>query len=374
MKKVILLGGSFDPIHNGHLAIAEHAKELLHADEVWFLPLRKPRWKQLSSSQTDRIKMLKLALAEHPDFKLCDYELTHYKAGEPTYSINTITGLKELYPDIKFYFLIGTDHLELLPKWIEIDKLCKMVTFVLANRPGYQMHRDYIKKYGVVELGFDGPFVSSSMIRVFASTEMPKCVLDYIRDNGLYLADKLALELSEERYDHSVRVAKLARKIAIANKYNVKKAYIAAILHDCAKELPTKQSLEMMKTYFEQYMGVPRQLYHQFNGSIVAHDLYRIEDPEILEAIKFHATGCGEMSKLAKIIYAADKIEPGRRYDSSDMIAACIKKINTGFAYVLGEYIEFLRLKNGTIIHPLTLEAYNKYVKGGKYDKTAAHR
>ena len=366
MKSILIIGGSFDPIHNGHLYIAEKAASKLKVDEVWFLMAKTPRWKKLSTPQSDRVKMLKLALKGYPNYRYQDFEIKNTKGKEINYTINTARAFKKQYPDHKFYYLIGTDHLDKLGEWKEIDELSKIFTFVLANRPGYQIVKASIKKYGVVELGFEGPLVSSTLVRNFLSKDVPSDVLEYIAQNGLYLENKLKIDLTEWRYAHTLRVTRLAVKLAKANKLDAKQTYIAAMLHDCAKELPKDLQLEIMKSYFKDEIESSPQIYHQFTGAIIAETTYNIKDKNILQAIRYHATASANMSKLDKVIYCADKLEPGRDYEAAKLIELCKKDINLGFKEVLSNNYDYLEkfISNNQTIHQLTNLAYKKYVKG----------
>jgi nicotinate-nucleotide adenylyltransferase len=368
MKNVLIIGGSFDPIHNGHLQIALKAQQRLKADEVWFLLAKQPRWKKLSTPQNDRIKMLKMAIKDYSQFKYSDFEIKNTKPKEINYTINTAKKFKKLYSDYNFFYLIGTDQLEKLGQWEQIEELSKIFKFVLANRPGYQIVKSNISKYNVIELGFEGPLVSSTLIRNFLSKDAPANVLSYIAEKGLYLENKLKIDLSELRYDHTLRVTKLAVKIARSNKQDIHKAYIAAMLHDCAKDLPKQTQLEIMQSYFADELESSPQIYHQFSGTIIAQSSYNITNQEILKAIKYHATASNNMSKLDKIIYCADKLEPGRDLEAARLVELCKKDINLGFKEVLAKNYEYLKkfIAKDYKIHPLTLAAYNKYVKGSK--------
>lgn len=368
MKKILIIGGSFDPIHNGHIEIALKAQSKLKVEEVWFLLAKTPRWKKLTTAQNDRIKMLKLAIKDIPNFKYQDYEIKNTKPKEINYTINTARAFKKLYPDFVFYYLIGTDQLSKLSDWSEIDELSKIFNFVLADRPGYQGLKANIKKYGVTELGIEGPLVSSTLVRNFLSKDVPALVKEYIAEKGLYLENKLKIDLSDLRYNHTLRVTRLALKIAKANKYDLKKTYIAAMLHDCAKELPKETQIEIIKTYYPDELSSSPQIYHQFSGSILAETTYNIKDQTILQAIKYHATASKEMSKLDKIVYCADKLEPGRDFEAIKLVELCKKNIDLGFKEVLANNYDYLNkfISKNHSIHPLTINAYKKYVKEDK--------
>ncbi len=369
MSNVLIIGGSFDPIHNGHLEIAKAAMDKIKTDEVWFMPAKNPRWKKLKTSQFDRLKMIKLAIKTNKKYKLCDYEIKNTGNKQINYTIDTMIALINKFPNNKFYYLIGTDQLDRLGDWKRIEELSKLVVFVLINRVGYQKNQFNIAKYNVLDIGITGPLISSTIIRNFLHLDVPLLVKKYIKENGLYLENKLKIELSEYRFEHSKRVATLAKRIAKSNNVNVKKAYIAGLLHDCAKEINREREVELMKMYFPEKLIYPRSVYHQFLSSIIAKKDYNIDDIEIINAMKYHATATDKMSKLAKIIYVADKIEPGRGYNSSAMINLCMESINKGFKKVLEENIDYLKSNITEFkLNNLTLEAYNKYVKGGKHE------
>ena len=108
--KIGILGGTFDPIHNAHIEIAKNALEQFKLDKVWIMPTPNPPHKDKANitSVEDRVNMFKLAIENIDGLELCDYEIK--KEGK-VYSADTLTELKELYPDDKFYFIIGSDSL-----------------------------------------------------------------------------------------------------------------------------------------------------------------------------------------------------------------------------------------------------------------------
>jgi nicotinate-nucleotide adenylyltransferase len=131
-----LLGGSFNPIHNGHLSIADQVRDRLHLDRVIFIPTGKPPHKQdesLAPAQ-DRYEMVRLAIADNPSFTLSDIEIQ--RAGK-SYSIDTIRELQRQHgPSTELYFLIGLDAFLDFPSWKEPQALLKACRFVVISRPG----------------------------------------------------------------------------------------------------------------------------------------------------------------------------------------------------------------------------------------------
>ncbi|MCA1318862.1 nicotinate-nucleotide adenylyltransferase [Bacillus tianshenii] len=160
MKKVGILGGTFDPPHLGHLLIANDVKHVLSLDEVWFMPNHIPPHKQSDSftSSDLRLEMIKRAIEGQPYFQVQAIEL---EREGPSYTYDTILMLKENYPTVDFHFIIGADMVEYLPKWHKIEELVKLVKFVGVKRPGYSI----TTPLPVIEVETPQFEVSSTLIR-----------------------------------------------------------------------------------------------------------------------------------------------------------------------------------------------------------------
>lgn len=187
LKKIGIIGGTFDPPHHGHLLIANEVYDALELDEVWFLPNQIPPHKQDRSitSVEDRLNMLQLAIQQEEHFSICLEELN--REG-PSYTYDTMLQLTKKHPEMQFYFIIGGDMVEYLPKWYNIDKLLQLVTFVGVARPGYTLRTPYpIATIEIPEFA-----ISSSIVRErFAKKKtckylLPEQVQSYIERNGLY--------------------------------------------------------------------------------------------------------------------------------------------------------------------------------------------
>ncbi|MFD1736643.1 nicotinate-nucleotide adenylyltransferase [Bacillus salitolerans] len=186
MKKIGLLGGTFDPPHNGHLLIAYEVYESLSLDEVWFIPTKIPPHKtnKQVTKVGQRIDMLKLTLEGHSCFSINTIEL---EREGPSYTYDTISLLKKTY-NHDFYFIIGGDMIEYLPKWYKIDELIQLVSFVGVCRIGYSTE----SSYPIIPVSTPLFDISSSFIRERikkkGNTELliPPNVKNYIEENGLY--------------------------------------------------------------------------------------------------------------------------------------------------------------------------------------------
>lgn len=133
-----IMGGTFDPIHTGHLVAAETALEEAGLDEVWFMPANIPPHKPNPplASADQRLEMVRLAIDSHPSYRAVDVELTR---GGTSYTYDTVARLQQLYPDHRFHYIIGADMVMYLPKWHQIEKLSEMVTFLGVGRPGFDI-------------------------------------------------------------------------------------------------------------------------------------------------------------------------------------------------------------------------------------------
>ncbi|MED1607466.1 nicotinate-nucleotide adenylyltransferase [Cytobacillus kochii] len=187
MKRIGILGGTFDPPHLGHLIIANevlHAKDL---DEIWFMPNQEPPHKKKSYflSNEDRVALLRRAVSDHPQFQI---ELVELERKGPSYTVDTIKILHEREKDTKFFFIIGADMVEYLHKWRDIDYLLDLVTFVGVKRPDYQLTTKYPVDYvEIPEIG-----ISSTLIRERMQNGktikylVPENVRTYMEENHLY--------------------------------------------------------------------------------------------------------------------------------------------------------------------------------------------
>ncbi len=186
-----ILGGTFDPIHIGHLILAQDAMESLGVERVLFIPAARNPLKRNRPATSDahRIAMIRLALTNHRRFLIDEMEVD---AGGPSYSIDTVMALRQHYPDSRLYWIIGSDELGQLAKWRRIDELVNLVEFACVLRPGYRVEAPSLA--GLREHEIDGHAieVSSSDIRRRVkeghpvSFFLPQKVSHYIEFHGLY--------------------------------------------------------------------------------------------------------------------------------------------------------------------------------------------
>ena len=365
MKNIIIFGGGFDPIHNGHMNMAINASNALNA-EVFFVPARISVWKsQSGATAIQKIDMINLAIKDAGKeniFHTSDFEANSDK--DTNYSIDTVKHFKELFPNDNLFLLIGTDQVNSFEKWKKAEEIARLSKLIFFPRPGYELKQENIEHFNMQQIEGNLIEESSTAIKNLKSLKIARSVADYIIDKQLYFMPKIKSYMGEKRYQHSVSVARLAADIAISNKKEDWYRYLrAGLLHDIAKELPIVEQNRLMHELFPEYENMPRQIYHQFLGKHLAMKDFELSDEEELEAIEYHTTGKKEMSSVAKVIYASDKIEPTRGFDSTKLIEKMKVNLDDGFIAVLSANREYFIQKNIEYDNTLTKECMEFYLK-----------
>lgn len=141
IRHTAILGGTFDPPHLGHIEPLLAACELWQFDDCWLLPNHIPPHKGGTHADVDtRLAMLDAVIAEHPGFALCDIEL---KRDTPSYTVETLSRLKELFPSRRLYFVMGMDSFLALPSWHRWQELFGLCHLLVCARPGYQLDKSH---------------------------------------------------------------------------------------------------------------------------------------------------------------------------------------------------------------------------------------
>lgn len=186
--KIGILGGTFNPIHIGHLIIAEEAREKLGLERIIFVPAYLPPHKDNSdiAPAHHRLNMAKLAIKGNKYFLVSDMEI---KRDGRSYTIDTIKEFKKIYPDEDLYFIIGSDLLTYLDEWKDLSEIIKMVKFVAATRPGYPLKNlpSYISTVDIRAVDISG-FEIRNCVKEHKSFRylVPDAVYKYILKKRLY--------------------------------------------------------------------------------------------------------------------------------------------------------------------------------------------
>ena len=201
--RIGIFGGSYDPIHLGHLILAEQCREQARLDQIWFIPSAIGPHKQSGTHSSDRqrIEMIELALAGYEPFVLSKIEM---ERGGISFTVETLTQIRESNPDDELFLLMGDDSLEQFATWREPEKICQLAIPLVAHRPGSgavdlsllepyvdEARFEVFKRHAIASPGIQ---ISSSRIRHKASEGMsiryltPRPVEKYIETQKLYVA------------------------------------------------------------------------------------------------------------------------------------------------------------------------------------------
>ncbi|MBQ8110149.1 MAG: nicotinate-nucleotide adenylyltransferase [Clostridia bacterium] len=382
--KIGILGGTLDPIHNGHIEIALSAMEVLGLDRVALLPSGNPPHKMDIADKRHRLRMVELAALGHGGLYASDVEV---RRNGPTYTVDTLTALSVESPEVAWTYIVGADTLNTLDTWREFTRVARLCDFAAVSRPGCDLELARLRAkaisacYGtrVDILPVTGPAISSTQIRqkVAEGTDIgnlvPGPVADYIRENGLYLCryaepqilDMLRRTLTFHRFTHTLGVAATAERLAPMCGVDPMRARLAGLLHDCAKSMPLDEMRALVTQDLPDLDAAEletRAILHAPAGMIVARDKYGVRDASILSAIRKHTVGDAHMSAMDALIYVADFIEPGRQMFPGLEKARRLAERDIWKAMVCCAELTNAHLKEGEQqIHPRTLRLLENY-------------
>lgn len=191
MAKIRLgvMGGTFDPIHNGHLVAASEVASALKLDQVVFVPTGAPENKPEVTGGEHRYLMTVIATAANPRFLVSRVDIDRNK---PTYTVDTLTDLKNSYPDAELFFITGSDAIAQILAWKEVQRLWDLAHFVAVSRPGHTLQIPDVPEGSVTVVEVPALSISSTDCRNRVSNGepiwylVPDGVVQYIGKHGLY--------------------------------------------------------------------------------------------------------------------------------------------------------------------------------------------
>lgn len=391
MKKVGLFGGTFDPIHKGHISMALRLAESLDLDGVVLMPTFVPphKIKENMASAAHRLAMCQLAVEEHPLLSVSNLEL---KRGGASFTVDTLTALSEQYPDTQWHLLVGADMFTTLRTWHRFADIAEMAVLCTIAREG----TDTTKLMAYAEgLRGDGIrcYVETCPVEPYSSTQVREKIAvgesivdlvgetvgSYILDKGLYrqtagmkqqTADEQYIEiirqrLSDCRFHHSLCVADEAKRLAEKYGADPQKAYTAGILHDIMKDTAKDAQLQILADYgvtLDEVEQDAPMLWHARSGEVFLRHILGVTDEAILSAVRYHTTGRARMSLLEQVVFTADFTSADRNYPDVDVMRAKVdvsltEAIRYGVEYTIGDL-----QKQGRAVHPDTLALYHEIV------------
>ena len=398
--KLGLMGGTFDPVHIGHLRIAEEVREELGLDAVLFIPAGNPVFKrdQHVTDAAVRFDQVRAAIADNPHFDVSAIEIE--REGD-TYTVDTLRQLREHYPvNVEFYFIVGSDSAATVGKWRGCAEIAELAHLAVAvGRPG-SLGADELREIIMGAAPFKLHLIRVSILEISSSSVRERLaqgksvryllpsaiVLDKPANKGPNGFQNLENPFSEEfleartaelearvspkRFRHSLGVRDACVQLAEQYGVDVGKARLAGVLHDWDKGLDDEQARarvrelgmedEIDPTVVERMPGV-------LHGITAARAL-GIEFPQIpadvLQAISRHTTAAVDMAPLDMVLYIADAIEPNRQFGRIDELRDAVGKVTLEELYFQTyEYWVFLLFERRKPLHPDTITIWNAYTE-----------
>ncbi|MGL5308848.1 MAG: nicotinate-nucleotide adenylyltransferase [Metamycoplasmataceae bacterium] len=357
--KIAIYGGAFNPIHKGHIKIAKYAIETLGLDRLIFVPSYKgPFKKDLELVPgNDRLNMIELVLEDKMD--VSSFEINRKSV---SYTIDTVKYFKKKYKDDELFLIIGSDNLAKLNKWKNIDDIATLAKIVVFKREE-NFSKINLKKYNCMLMENECFEESSSRFLSGSYKDVESKVKHYIGQHKFYFNEIAKNTLSVERYKHSLYAAKYGVEIAKNLKLDAKKAYYACLMHDITKEWDVEKQRAFLTHFLVDEKNLKDYELHQISGSIWLRKFFAINDFEMTNAVARHTSLALELTTMDKVVYMADKLCPGRKWDGIQTIRKLVfENFDLAFAMTVEKSMELV-LKKGISLTEKQKEIYNKWSK-----------
>ena len=385
MERIGIFGGTFNPVHIGHIQAAKQALTALHLDRVLLIPDHIAPHKELptgSPTPQQRLDMLRIAVQDCPGLEISDIELRREGV---SYTYLTIQELKRMYPHDQLVLLMGTDMFTSFDSWRnpeEILKNASLGVFCRGDKKEKQAiaaQKERMEAMGAqVELAHNDVIaISSTQMRRLlafrcAGSFLPEGVLEYIREYRLYNTRAQWKNLPMEALEPIVlsllnpnRVAHVLgcrdTAVALAKRWGADEtdAARAGILHDITKAIDGPLQLTLCEAYgkiLDDFSRKYPKTLHAITGSLVAERIFG-ENKAVVDAIAYHTTGKADMNLLEMIIYVADYMEPNRDFPGVETLRQlAFSDIQAALRLGLEMNMEHLK-EQGSEVSPASREA-----------------
>ncbi len=387
-QRIALFGGTFDPIHNGHIQLAREFAARLSLDRVLLMPTFVPPHKLKTdlAPAVDRLAMCRLACAPYKELAVSDFEINRRGA---SFTVFTLEAMQKQYPDAQLFLLTGADMFLTLSTWHRFADIARLATLCAAPRDEataeiLKNHAKTLEQQGARCVVEAIPLceLSSTAIRQKAAlgeklTDLvPPSVEEYIVKKQLYTTHKtycnreeqyvdiLRGRLTPKRFHHSLEVAKQAKHLAEKYGTDPQKAYTAGLLHDILKDTDADSQLQILKEFGILLDAVEQgahKLWHARSGAVFLEHILGIKDKEILEPVRYHTTGRAGMTMPDIVLYLADFTSADRDYPDVDTMRALTEQDwRAAMRYALEYTIRDLKEQNRPV-HPDTLACYQDF-------------
>lgn len=372
-RPVVVYGGSFDPPHRGHAALAAAALRQLRPAALYLVPGWRTPFKDLNPVPfAARAALLREALAAGGLAGRRELRVSRFEADlrRVVYTWETVAHFSRLHPGAPLYFLMGSDCLEGFRRWRRPELILSKARLLVGLRPGYSIGKGAVP---FTALAGRFPEADSTAARgeLFLGrrpAEVDPAVCSLIEKRGLYLGRErawLRRALKPARYEHSLHAAELALRLAPAFGVPADRAALAGLLHDCARDLaPAAQRRLFPRAapYRAETLANAPVLAHAWAGAELARKRYGVSDPAVLEAIALHATGAPGMGPLARLVYLADFANQGRTFREAALVRR-LAALDPAAAFRAANYVKLLYAFGGGWVHPLSVALWNSLLE-----------
>lgn len=391
-----IYGGTFDPPHWGHITAARAAMEQLGLDKLVLIPDRVPPHKALpegSASPEQRLEMAALATVElGKRAEVSDREL---RRSGPSYTSDTLAALRREHPEDTLWLLMGSDMFLSLQTWHAPERIMELARIAPFSREAEDESAAFAAQKARLEreYGAQIQIVQNQEVRELSSTEvraalaagrgsdlLPPAVYGYVLREHLYGTHKALTGLTPDelrpiamsylkpkRMPHVLGTEQEAVRLVRRYGGDETQVRIAALLHDCTKKLDMAQQLALCEKYgimLDELEQKALKLLHSKTGAAIARDVFGVEDA-VYDAILYHTTGKPDMTRLEKIIYLADYIEPTRDFPGVDELRKTVyEDLDKGLLMGLTMTIQEME-EMGNPVHHLTRDARDYLLKRG---------
>jgi len=384
--RLAILGGSFNPIHLGHLFLADTVLSELHYDRVVLVPAYRSPFKLtavgMEDSARDRLEMVAASIVGDPRLMVDDCEI---RRGGVSYTVDTVADIIRRYAiDEKPGLIIGDDLMEEFSQWHKSDEILAMADIIIARRVHPSAAPAAAVPYPCTQITNDVMEIASGAIRekIAAGAAwhylVPPAARSIIEVRGLYglpagtantaayftgtpaqnlifrVEEAVRENLSFERFLHSRNTALLSwdlcRRFGPAYNLDPELGYLAGIAHDLGKGLSDKELLKLAKSDGRRISRLEKEkpsLLHGRASAVLLKEQFNVHNEAVLEAAALHTAGGRNMGPLAKIVYIADKLEVSREKmdPSARKLVYTDDNLDRIFETVLNQSVSWLRAK-----------------------------
>ncbi len=342
MERIGIYGGTFDPVHTGHIQGAQYALSALNLSKLYMIPTCvSPQKTETAASPRQRYEMLQLSLPGEEAILASDLEILRDGI---SYTWQTVETLRQRHPGAHLYLILGQDKLQSIDSWKESQYLFRHTTLaVLCRGKGRKEAGEragILRSQGAKVVLLENPVVdisSTDLRRLLqfdcAGEYLPAGVGEYMALHGLYcqacknlsleeLTDRVTGLLNPNRVRHTIGCRDTAAELARLWGADETDAARAGMLHDVTKALPPQLQLHLCRSYgvkLDEFSQQNPKTLHALTGSLVAQRIFG-ENAAVVSAIESHTTGKADMNTLEKILYVADYMEPNRAFPGVEQL------------------------------------------------------